>query len=261
MGDLVQRDGVGGRGERDHLPAGRDELAHRRHHVRRCVRWAGAASCPSTPASTAGPAGRRSSSRAPDRPSPCRARCARCCRCSAGCRRPRPGRDGSPSPPASATVARAGRSNSATMRVRHAQLGDRTAHLVAAGEHRHATQQPVGRPAADALPVHQCHRGHAPGVERPLDHEVALGHEQPVAAVVAALQPVREAALVEPERSDPGSSGSSMTISIRSARGRGSSRGRASRGTTCVPPAPRRWRRRAGWPRRRTPAGRPARRR
>ncbi len=45
--------------------------------------------------------------------------------------------------------------------------------------------------------------GHAAGRQRPLDHEVALGEEQPGAGIVALLGAARQPALVEPELPEP----------------------------------------------------------
>ena len=62
-------------------------------------------------------------------------------------------------------------------------------------------------------------------------------------------------------RSSPVAAQGDGDRNVRSARGTASSRGRASRGTRRGPPRPRRSRRPGGSPRRRTPAGRPGRRR
>ncbi len=171
--------------------------------------------------------------------------------------------------------------------------GHDTAHVHAAAVHR-ASESPGERD--HVVDVDERGDGHTAGGECPLDDEVALGEEQPGAGVVAFLGAARQPALVEPELPEPrivrildrhdlhlcapthvcvaisgqrcaeiatqtGNDGIRRGWAISSGTGRGTSRRRAFRGSCRGLPGPRRCRRRGGSPHRRTPAGRPGRRR
>ncbi len=151
--------------------------------------------------------------------------------------------------------------------LRHAELGDHRPYLIAAGVDRDV----VGEPSGDRWwpgSIDQGNHGGAPGVESALDDEIALGHEQAVAVVAAPLPATGQSTLVAPEARQPGIVGivdhdqvGRVHDHVSSATGTRSSRARACRRTRSGPPRPRRWHRPGEWPRRRTPADRPARRR
>ena len=84
-----------------------------------------------------------------------------------------------------------------------AVLRDQPAEGVVADEHLDLLRQAPcnGR---RAIRIAQRHDGAAPRSEGSLDDEVALCDEPSVAAIVAALDPVGQSALVEPEHRQPG---------------------------------------------------------
>ena len=192
--------------------------------------------------------------RAGGRPSRARRRCGRWRRCSPGCRRPRRRPAGRPLAVSTGAGGARRALEQGDDRLSDAEAGHRPADRRAAGEDVDAE---AAGDRGHALGVDERGDRPAPGVEGPLDDEVALGEEPTrpraqLAGRVAARTPATR-----------GSAGSSTAITTRSevVRARRTSPAGASPGRRRGPRPPRRCRRPAGWPRRRTAAGRRGRRR